>query len=277
MAAIVTELELTQILRKMLWADMDMSAVDPALELRPEPLDAIDGRAVFADIFLDAVIDLLMPVAVDRRQSAVGAQRVGVDLAVGLHIRHDVREQGSALTVNNNVGDYVTAALSHPQHDSLALATHAVSLVTADESLVDFNSLERPAKRRVAIHSAHVFADFVAHPPSRFVGDAKLALDFLGGDSVPRSAELEHDKEPIAKAGAGAIEGGSGGRIDLRAAPLASVGAASLHAVEPGILAALVAVVTLAVANAHKVIEAAFLSREAVLKLAESGRFLAHA
>ena len=273
MAAIVTELELTQILRKMLWADMDMSAVDPALELRPEPLDAIDGRAVFADIFLDAVIDLLMPVAVDRRQSAAGAQRVGVDLAVGLHIRHDVREQGSALTVNNNVGDYVTAALAHPQHDSLALATHAVALVTADESLVDFNSLERPAKRRVAIHSAHVFADFVAHPPSRFVGHADLAFDFFGGDPIPRSAELEHDKEPVAKAGPCPVERGSGSRIDLRSAPLASVGAAGFDAVELGIPATLFAIVASTVANAHEVIEAAFFGRKAVLKLAESGGF----
>ena len=114
--------------------------------------------------------------------------------------------------------------------------------------------------------------DLVAHAPRGFVGHADLALDALGGNAVPRRGEQEHDIEPIAQARAGAIERRSGGRINLIGAPMALVGAA-LHAVVFRRAAALGAVEVGAVADLKQVIEAAFLGREAVLKLAERGGF----
>src|SRR5690606_3648975 len=60
---------------------------------------------------------------------------------------------------------------------------------------------------------------------------------------------------------------------DLRAAMLASVGPTLGNPVELGVLAALFALVALAEADQLKMLQAAFLGREAVLKLTERGCF----
>jgi hypothetical protein len=113
----------------------------------------------------------------------------------------------------------------------------------------------------------------MAHAPRGFVGDADLSLDALGSNAVPRRREQEHDVEPIAKAGAGAIERRSGGRIELVGAPVALIRTAATNAAVLRRTVALGAVEVSPVANLKQVIEAAILSRELVLKLAEGGGF----
>ena len=55
-------LKLPEILRKMLPADMNVGAVDRALQVRPEALDCIDASAVaLAGIFLFAVVHGQVP------------------------------------------------------------------------------------------------------------------------------------------------------------------------------------------------------------------------
>ena len=223
--AIVAKLKLPKILRKMLRADMDMRAVDPALELRPEAFKCVRGRArLGANVFKRAVVHGFVPIAQRRN-----------------------------------------AAMRNP------------AMLTADECLVDLNRTAQPAKRIVAIDRAHVFADFVAHPPSRLVGDPKLALDFLGGDAVAARGEQEHDKEPVAQWGAGALERRPGHRRDLIAAMLARIHFAGADAIVARVLAALRTVGALAKADAHEMIEAGFLGRKLRLELAKGGGFRAHA
>ena len=91
--------------------------------------------------------------------------------------------------------------------------------LAADQRFVDLNDFAGAAQRIVTVERGHVLADFMAHAPRGFVGHANLALDTLGGNAVPRRREQEHDVEPIAQAGAGAIERRSGSRVKLIGAP----------------------------------------------------------
>ena len=94
----------------------------------------------------------------------------------------------------------------------------------------------------------------VAHAPCRFVGDAELPLDFFGRDAIPRNGKEKHHIKPARKGRAGLLERGASGWIDLIAAMLAGVGAASPRPVViRGPMAAL-AVVPLAVFDPHDVL-----------------------
>ncbi len=94
----------------------------------------------------------------------------------------------------------------------------------------------------------------MAHAPCRFVGDADLALDFLGRDAVPRSGEQEHHEKPVSERRARLLKGRSGGRIDLMAAMLARIAATAPNSIiVRGAMAAL-ADEPLAVSNAHQVL-----------------------
>ena len=207
-------LKLRQILRQMLRADMDMRPIDPAFHSGPEPFDSIGRSAVEADIFVRAVVDRHMPVTTIG-QAKVGAQFIGVDRAAGDHVSIDHWEQSGAALVGDNRRHHVPAALDHTQHNRLGGAE------SADESFVDLDVLAGTANRSVAVHVAHVFADFMAHAPRRLVGHAELALDFLGGNPVPRGAEQKHDMEPVAQRSAGALKRSVGHRGNLIAAILA--------------------------------------------------------
>lgn len=274
--AIVTKLKLPKILCKMLRADMNMGAINPAFQLRPKALNAVHGRASGRDILFATVVDRLVPVAVNCAQSAISNQFVSMDLAIGLNMLGDDRHQRSAASIGNHTSDNLAAALHHAENNGLAFAALPTIHNAANKRLINFDRAERTTKRTVSINFRHILADFVAHAPSRFVGHAKLALDFLRGHAVARGAEKKHHIEPVAQTSARPVKRSVGSRIDLRAAILTRIAAPSLHAVEVGIAATLLAIVTVAVARTHKVIEAAFLGREAVLKLAK-GRCFAHA
>ena len=207
-------LKLCQILRQMLRADMNMRAIDPALHRCPKAFNAVGRSAIKADIFVRAVVDRHVPVAAIG-QAKVGAQFVGVDRAARDHIGVDHRQQGGAALVGDNLRHHVPAALNHAQHDRLGRAE------PADESLVNLDMLAGTANRSIAVHVAHVFADFMAHAPRRFVGHAKLALDLFRRHAVPGGREQKHDVEPVAQRRAGALKRSVGHRGNLIAAILA--------------------------------------------------------
>ena len=56
-------LKLPQILRKVLPADMNVRAVDPALQLRPEAFNGVHASAVARGVLARAVVDFDVPVA----------------------------------------------------------------------------------------------------------------------------------------------------------------------------------------------------------------------
>ena len=134
-----------------------------------------------------------------------------------------------ARRVGDNPGDQLAAAFQHPENDRLV--AHAAAARAADRPPMSVSSISTvsptPPIGSSLSSAAMYFADLVAHAPCGLVGDANLALDFLGGNAVPRRREQEHDVEPIAQGCARAIERRAGGRIKLIGAPLALVGPAA--------------------------------------------------
>ncbi len=140
----------------------------------------------------------------------------------------------------------------------------------------------RSASPAPALHRSGYSAAFLgqgfrsprSHPANR------VSCDQLGvGQALP-DAGSEQAGEAVHCVAAdvmmGAVKRGASGRIDLMTAILAGIRATGLYAVKVGRLTALFAIVTVAIADAHQVIEAAFLRGEAVLKLAKGGGFVAH-
>jgi len=83
-------LKLPQILRKMLPADMDMCAVDPALKLRPKALQGVDHATGFGGVLgrdcgshqvaIAGLVDVLVPAHFVRADRRAG-QDIGDDQA----------------------------------------------------------------------------------------------------------------------------------------------------------------------------------------------------
>ena len=278
MTHVVTILKLAQILRQMLPADMDMRSIDPALKLRPEAFDGIDaaavGRRVLALVMADGDV-----IEAEHIETTIAAKFIGrhgrTRQDMGLHKGFHRR----AVAARYNLRHHITAALQQPDNGSLvALVARPFALDrTTYQRFVNLDNPPHAAKRIGAIERTHIFADLMAHAPRGFVGHAKLTLNFLCGNPVPRGAEQEHDKEPIAQAGAGAVEWGASGRIDLMPAIFADIGAASGNAVVVCALATASAIMAVAKAVTHDVFKAAFLGWEGGLKLAKGGGFRFHA
>ena len=123
------------------------------------------------------------------------------------------------------------------------------------------------AKRGVAVNLAHVLADFVANSPRRLVGHGKLALQFLGADTVACRGEQVHGVEPLLQRGTRLLKRRPGHGADLVSAPRAFVNRTLFDAVELARLAALRAFRLIAVADGPKVVQTSVVGREAFEKL----------
>lgn len=256
---------------------MDMRAVNPALKRRPVAFHGVRARAERAVVLPGAVVDGDVLVA-KRSDLPVAAKFVRADFRARQDRGVNHRFHRLAVTRRDHLCGYLAAALNHADHGGvvgLITRTFAGTRAT-DQRFVNFHVPSRTAEQVNAINFAHILPDHVAHAPSGLVRHAKLALDFLGRHAIPRCAELEHYKEPIAQRRAGAIKRRSCGRVNLVGAPLALVRAATSHAAVAGIAKAPGAVEVSAVPDLEHVIQTAFLGREALLKLAKGGGFVAH-
>ena len=222
---VVAILKFPQILRKMLRTDMNMRPIDAALEGGPESFQAVDCRARSRDVLPRPMVDGRMNVAAGG-EASVALELVRVDRRAGQHMLIDEGLERGAAHVGHNLGNNVSAAFKHPKNDRFSRRS-APALTTfadaADVGFVDLDELAHSADRKVTVNRAHILADHMAHAPRRFVGDAKLALDFLSGDAVPRRAELKHDKKPVAQRRAGAIKRRPGSRVNLKTTVLACI------------------------------------------------------
>src|ERR1700728_1199273 len=72
----------------------------------------------------------------------------------------------------------------------------------------------------------------MADTPRALVGDASLPLDLFGRYAVSRTGHEVHRKEPDRELGAALVKDGASGRVDVMAAPLASVSPALGHLME---------------------------------------------
>lgn len=262
----------------MATANVDVRSIDAALKRRPYALDGVSGRAELADVATRLVAYGNVPEALFA-EKPVGAELVAADRGAGLDRSVNKSLHRAARPARHNASGQLAAALKHADHDGfVAHVARALAVDgTAHNRLVNLYNRARAANEVVAVHRAHILADHVAHAPSRFVRYAELALDFLSGNTIPARAELKHDKEPVTKRSAGAVEWRSGSRVHLPPAMLTRIGAATVDAVKLGFPIAPFAVVPIAKASPHQVLKAAFLGREAGLKLAKGRSLVCHA
>jgi hypothetical protein len=110
--------------------------------------------------------------------------------------------------------------------------------LATDKRFIRFNALARIAKLAPRVDARHQLAQFVANPPSAFVGDASLPFDFFGRHAVPRAGHEIHRKEPNREFGAALVKNGPGARISVMTAFLAGVGPPLGHRMKPRPLSA---------------------------------------
>ena len=244
----------------MLSGNTAMSPTDAVLEVRPEALDGVGMRfAVYP--LVDRVVHGLVRVA-HFLEWSVCSPLVRAHDRTFPHVLFNVREKGLASRVLDNAGDDVTAALNHAEDNGLfrvrARASSAMRIVhgnkllvagpTTDKGLIQFDV---PRQTGVAVHFRHVLADFMRHAPRAFVGDAQLALQFLGRYTVARGRKQVHGVEPLLQRCAGALKRRARHWVDVMTTPRAGKGWHFLNTGESPMFAALGAVNGLAVAKVH--------------------------
>jgi hypothetical protein len=198
---------------KRLYADV--GAVQLPLHQTPEVF-----HAVSVDIAIrvfDGVIDDLMFEAI--LQAIVGPQFVGKDRNACFDVFVNVLLKFLlAPTVYNHRSD-VSATFQHAHHNGLILAASSgddtrtlalvhVSRLTADESLVDFNTVTVSAELATLLALLSE-SDPMEHEPSGFLSDAECPRDLTGANSVFAIENEPHCREPPVQTEWGVLEDGA--------------------------------------------------------------------
>ena len=152
----------------------------------------------------------------------------------------------------------------------MGIAKFFLARLSADVGFVRFNDARKPV---VAVHLAHVLADFVAHAKRSRIRDPELALQFLGRDAMPGSREEVHGIEPLLQRRMRAMKDGPDHGENLKPAPRALIGRMATDAVKLARLAALRALDLVAVPKPHEVVQAAIVIRELGHKLVDRRAF----
>lgn len=245
-----------------------MSTTDAAFDLRPETFQRIGVRDAIHPLF-GGMVDAAMFVA-ERLERLVAHPFVGANQAPGQHLFDDMREQSPAAGVVHDARDDIAVSFRHSEHDGLfgTASRDAVLLAalapSADIGFVHFDMARQAA---IAVNVAHVFADFVAHAPRRFVGHAQLALQFLRRDAMPRRGEKIHRIEPFLQRRMRPLERRSCHRMDVMPAPLTGISGQFREARKAALPAAFGALKRLAVSDFHKVVQANIIIRETLEKV----------
>ena len=138
---------------------------------------------------------------------------------------------------------------------------------------IGFVDLDVAVQAIVTVNVRHVLADFVAHAPCRLVGDAKRALQFLRGHAVARRREHVHRVKPLLERRVRALERRALHRVNVVAAPRASISGQSREAGEPARPAALWAGNGFPEARPHQMLKASIVCRESDEKVFDRQSF----
>lgn len=185
--------------------DLDVGAVDAALQQRPKVFDAVRVHASL-DVLLGVVDKRVLDFGVAK--PAVGLPRVGVDVRVGRvnglpdeanecaypAFLDDLGAHGSGLAVLRSDDDRLAICLGTTDLAvTLALPLVPVDGLAADEGLIDFGLARYP----VEVAELHGEADAVLHEPSGALLDADGAAKLVGRDSVLGVGDEPDSGEPI--------------------------------------------------------------------------------
>ena len=270
-AQIVAELEFAEVFRKMLPADMNMRASDRTFEHGPEPLNGVHVMDTVYPL-VRRVVDGAVIVS-EPGDPGIGGKLVRADRRPALDVLKDVPLQSRAAYVRDDASHDIAAALDHAEHYRLARRPTSALATRTPSADVGFIGLNVPAQRGIAVHVRHVFADLMAHAPSRLVGHAQLALKFLGGHAMALRGEQVHGVEPLLQRCVRPFEGRPDHRVNVMPARRAGISWKLLELGELALGSALRAVHRVAETKHHKVLKARFVSRELLEKVLDGWGF----
>src|SRR5581483_1283838 len=205
-----------------------VNAPDPVLHKREEAFNCV-GVNVSADVDVLFVRDPVMRSVVQSRRDVSGpfvgikdrrGEYVAVKLAPecgGRTIGHD---GGTNLATALHGTEYDRLAAGHvelglPRHKGLTMAPEVCgSAFPANERLVGLNL----SGQRLTVLGHQFVANEVGHAPCGFVGDAKLALQLLSGDSATSAGHQVHSEEPQMQRSGRFVEDRSCRGVDVVAA-----------------------------------------------------------
>lgn len=213
-AIIVAELELGNIQREVLLADLVVCANDAAFNQAPEAFDGVGmdrTHDIVSGLMTHGFVRVVFP------QAAIGGMFVGVEQGnvSRNNLPHEILESFGA-GVFDHASDYVALALDGTDHDALVrafttntalfLIPMAVFVVPTDIGFIDFHDTHELAKFLVDQRGA----DAMAHAPSGAIAartdhavDLKSAYAFLAGQH-----HVDHT-EPFAHRVFGVFEDGA--------------------------------------------------------------------
>lgn len=203
---------------------------DPALDEGPEALDAV-GVDVANDVNLRGMLDAPMVVAPPHvREPVIAMQLIGIDGALRQDVLTSQREKCRARNVVDGQSLDAAAPLDDTKNRSLGfVAAHGpAGSVLPLAAHVRFVHLDSAVKRsRVVLKK---LANLVEHPPSRLVGHTRLPLNLLRGDAAACRCHQVDSVEPSAERSAGLVKDRASRGMDVMAAAIAGIRAATRHA-----------------------------------------------
>ena len=270
MAQIPAELELAEVLRHMLAANMNVRTTDRPFEHGPVAFDGI-GMSFATHPLVTGVVHDAMPIT-NLGKRLIGNPFVRADHRAGFDTLHDMGIERLASGVRHNARDDIAATFDHPEYNGLTRRA-ASSFTFASAANVCLVDLDMSIERRIAIHGRHIFANFMAHAPRGFIRHAKLALKLLSWHPMPGRGEQVHRIEPLLQGCPGPLKRRSDHRVNMMAARRAGIGGKLLEFGELALGSALRAVHRIAETKHHQVLKTRFVGRELVEKLLDSRGF----
>jgi hypothetical protein len=201
---VVPEVEFSGVPMKMRLADVEIAAVDAALEDREIIFDGVGMPEVGADIFLGAVVhgtvagELVADLGVD--QCLVGHQIARlIDVGDDDRLEHLRRYM---LGMQMEAAD-LTLAFDERQHGSLGRnVVLSIARLAADVGFVGFDDLILSAERTAIVTDAeigHCLADAMPEEPRGFHATLEGALKLAGADTFFAGAHQVNRLEPHAQ------------------------------------------------------------------------------
>ena len=185
-----------------------INAFDAILYQRPKTVDGV-CMAVAHHVDVVRVKDFFVTIT-HFAKSVVDWIFVRIKFRAFIDFILNNREKRLALGIRNSVRFDLPVFPSGNSYNGSFIRRAASAFSASRPTEVRLVNFDFPI-HRVNIFGKHL-ADFLAHSPSRFVGNASLALDLLGGNST---ASLSHEIdciEPSRQRGAGLVEDSSGSR-----------------------------------------------------------------
>lgn len=261
-------------------ADMDVCSPDRPLEHRPKRLKGIHVN-VAPSVFLGSVVNHVMVVP-EFAKDAIGHPFIRANRGAERNLVQDRRNKRLAGSVWDNLCEQFTVALKDTHDDGLAFGTassETLLLTLAPTTHVGFVNLDMVGQRRIAVDGAHIFPDLVRYTEGSRIGNAQLALQFLGRNAMARRGEQVHGVKPFLQRRMRPMKGGSDHGVNVMTAPRAGICGHLANAGEPPALAALRTVQAFAVTKLHQVVEAGVVIRELLHKVYDGqmcGHFSLH-